>query len=172
MSTKFVSKQSNYALVLKPGVEGSRVLGTQSIPGLYVKFQAGVVDVREENIIKMIREHPSFGIDFIEIKENEVDPYTEERSELEPDHIHSEIKYGHVEKSTGAGTKPKLTPQLKKIIESEAVKMLPALLKSNPKILKEIIVNLAAEMKEKEETETKETIEETVEPTTKKIEKK
>lgn len=150
MSTKFVSKNSNYMVVLKPGIEGNRALGTHAISGLYVKFQAGVVDVKEESIIKMLREHPSFGIDFIEVKENETDPFIDAREEAEPAHIMSEVRYGHVEKTTGNIPKLKLTPQLKKLVEDEAVKMLPGLLKSNPKLLKDIILGLASEMKEKE----------------------
>ena len=147
MSTKFVSKQSNYMIVLKPGVEGSRALGTHAISGLYVKFQGGIVDVKEESIIEMLRNHPSFGIDFLEVKENETDPYKDAREGVEPDHIMSELKYGHVEKTTGNIPKIKITPQIKKLIEDEALKMLPGLLKENPKILKDIIVGLATDMK-------------------------
>ena len=151
MSTKFVSKNSNYAIVLKPGVEGSRVLGTQSIPGIYVKFVGGSVDVKEESILKMLREHPSYGLDFLEVKEGELDPLADTREEVEPGHVISDIKYGHVEKSSGTPPKVKITPQLKKILEGEALKMIPGLLKQNPEILKNIILDLAAGMKKEEE---------------------
>lgn len=150
MSTKFVSKNSNYMIVLRPGVEGNRALGTHAISGLYIKFQGGIVDVKEDSIIELLRKHPSFGTDFIEIKEEEVDPFLDTREDIEPEHVISEIKYGHSEKVVGPSKKVKLTPQLKKIIENEALKMIPGLLKSNPKILKDIILNLAAEMKTKE----------------------
>lgn len=158
MSTKFVSKNSNYMVVLKPGVEGSRALGTHSVSGLYVKFQAGIVDIKEQSIVEQLRNHPGFGIDFLEVKENEIDPYESVRDESEPAHIISEIKYGHVEKRTGTPLKTKLSPQMKKLIEGEAIKMLPGLLKSNPKILKDIITSMAADMKEKEETSTENSI--------------
>ena len=150
MSTKFVSKNSNYMIVLKPGVEGNRSLGTHAVSGLYVKFQAGVVDVKEDAIIKMLREHPGFGTDFIEIKPEEVDPYLDTRDEVEPPHVISEIKYGHSEGVKGSPKKMKLTPQMKKVIEAEALKMIPGLLKANPKILKDIITDLAEEMRSKE----------------------
>ena len=153
MSTKFVSKNSNYMIVLKPGVEGNRNLGTHAVSGLYVKFQAGVVDVKEEAIVKMLREHPGFGTDFIEVKPEEVDPYLDSREEVEPPHVISEIHYGHSEAVKGSPRKVKLTPQIKKVIEAEALKMIPGLLKSNPKILKDIIMELAAGMKEKESNE-------------------
>ena len=151
MSTKFVSKQSNYMIVLRPGVEGNRALGTHAIPGLYIKFQAGVVDVSEPSVIEMLRAHPSFGNDFIEIQDQmSEDPYLDSREEIEPVHIHSEIKYGHSEGMKGSPQKMKMSPQMKKLIESEAVKMLPGLLKDNPKILKDIIMSLASEMKANE----------------------
>jgi len=153
MSTKFVSKNSNYMIVLKPGIEGNRATGLHSIPGLYIKFQSGVVDVKEDSVVEMMRQHPSFGTDFVEVKQDEVDPFINEREEIEPTHTMTEIKYGHSEgkKSTG---KAKLTPQLKKVIEGEAIKMIPGILKSNPDLLKGIILELAAEMKAKETPKT------------------
>jgi hypothetical protein len=150
MSAKFVSKNSNYMLVLKPGIEGNRNLGTHAIPGLYIKFQSGLVDIKDEAIAEQLRSHPSCGSDFIEVKQDEVDPFSGEREEIEPGHVISEIKYGHNEKAAGTAPAAKMTPQLKKLIEAEAIKMLPGLLKSNPKVLKEIITGLAAEMKASE----------------------
>lgn len=151
MATKFVSKNSNYMIVLKPGIEGNRTLGTHAISGLYVRFQDGTVDVKEETIIESLRKHPSFGIDFVEVKQNEVDPFVDTRNEIEPPHTTTEMNYGHAEKkNVGRPPKIKLTPQLKKVIEDEAMKMIPGLLKSNPNVLKDIIVELAVEMKSKE----------------------
>lgn len=137
-------------IVLRPGIEGNRALGTHSVPGLYVKFQAGVVDVKEDSIVTMLRAHTSFGTDFVEVKQNEVDPFVDTREEIEPVHTMTEMKYGHAEGKASVGRPTKLTPQLKKVIEKEALKMIPGLLKSNPKILKDIIMELAAEMKAKE----------------------
>lgn len=161
MSTKFVSKQANYMLVLRPGVEGNRALGTHAIPGLYIKFVSGSVDIKEESQVKLMREHPSYGTDFIEVKEDEIDPFLDIRDDSEPGHVIQDIKYGHVEKAVGSPIKTKITPAMKKIIEGEAMKMLPGLLKQNPKILKDIILGLASEMKQtedkKEETSAKST---------------
>jgi len=151
MSTKFVSKNSNYMLVLKPGVEGNRALGTHAVSGLHVRFQDGSVDVRDQNIIDMLRNHPGFGNDFVEVKLDEVDPFADTREEIEPAHIVTEMKYGHAERVVGTPKAVKMTPQMKKILEKEALKMLPALLKSNPALLKDLVVGLATEMKAKEE---------------------
>ncbi|MFA7301830.1 MAG: hypothetical protein WC069_05990 [Candidatus Shapirobacteria bacterium] len=147
MSTKFVSKNSNYMVVLKPGIEGNRNLGTHAVPGLYIKFQSGVVDIKEDRIVDLMREHPSFGTDFVEVKQEEIDPFSDTREETEPGHVISEIKYGHNEKAASSPAKVKMSPALKKIIEGEAMKMLPDLLKSNPAVLKELIMGLASEMK-------------------------
>jgi hypothetical protein len=170
MSAKFVSKNSNYMVVLKPGLEGNRALGTHAIPGLYVKFLSGLVDVREESIIALMRAHPCFGTDFIEVKQEEIDPFLDQRDEVEPDHVISEIKYGHSENMKVTGNKKtKLTPALKKLIEGEAMKMLPGLLKSNPKVLKDIIMSLAADIKAQEEVKPApkaKTATKTAEPTT------
>ena len=147
MSTKFVSKNSNYMIVLKPGMEGSRVLGTSSTPGLYVKFQAGIVDVKEEAIVEMLRNHPSYGIDFQEIKQEEIDPFLSTRNDPEPDHVLIDMNYGHAEKRQGS-TKPSvMSPALKKYIEGEALKMLPTFLKENPDILKAAMESVMSEMK-------------------------
>lgn len=151
MSTKFVSKNSNYMLVLKPGVEGNRALGTHTVSGIYVRFQDGSVDVKDQNIIEMLRSHPGFGNDFVEVRPEEIDPYADSREEIEPAHIVTEMKYGHAERVTGTPKPVKVTPQMKKILEKEALKMLPALLKSNPGLLKNLVVELATEMKAKED---------------------
>lgn len=153
MSTQFVSKNSNYMVVLRSGIEGNRALGTHAIPGLYIKFVGGSVDIKEDSVAELMRNHPDCGTDgaFIEIKKDEVDPFIGIRDDSEPAHIIQDIKYGHAEKAVGTPVKVKLTPQMKKAIEGEALKMIPGLLKSNPEILKNIILDLAAGMKQKEE---------------------
>jgi hypothetical protein len=49
-----------------------------------------------------------------------------------------------------------MSPQLKKLIEAEAIKMLPGILSSNPAMLKDIILGLASEMKDSTPTKTAE----------------
>lgn len=150
MSTKFVSKNSNLMVVLKPGVPGSTITGQQPTPGIYVRFQGGTVDVKEEAILNMLRRHSGFGSDFVEIKQEESDPFEHTRKETEPDHKITEMEYGHVGKTKTSKGKTVLSPELKKIIEAEAIKMLPGLLKKNPKILKDILSGLAEEVKKDE----------------------
>jgi hypothetical protein len=107
----------------------------------------------------MLREQPGFGTEFIEIKPEEVDPYLDTREEVEPPHVMSEIKYGHSEAVKGSPKKIRMTAQMKKVIEAEALKMLPGLLKANPKILRDVITGLADEMKAKEKVQEPESTE-------------
>lgn len=161
MSVKFVSKNSNFMVVLKPGVPGSTVTGQQPQPGIYVRFQGGMVDVHEEAIVEMLRKNRGFGVDYVEVAGTEIDPYEHTRQEIEPGHNITEINYGHVGKSTKSPQKQTLTPELKKVIENEAIKILPNLLKKNPKILKDILAGLAAEAAKDEDADKKTTPKET-----------
>lgn len=147
---KFVSKNSNLMIVLRPGIPGSTITGQQPKAGLYVRFQSGTVDIKEESVAEMLRAHPDFNTGFIEVKSEDLDPYEHTRNEVEPAHILKDMKYGQAEKMVGSAKKVKLSPELKKLIENEAVKMLPGLLKSNPKILKDILTNLASEVSKSE----------------------
>ena len=154
MSVKFVSKNANYMIVLRSGVEGNRAIGTHAVPGLYVKFDSGILEVKDESIVELLRAHPSFGGDFVEIKEEAVDPFIDTRNETEPGHVIQEIKYGHAEKATGTPIKTKLTPQMKEIIQKEAIRMIPGLLRENPQILKDILSSLASEVNGAKNVET------------------
>jgi hypothetical protein len=138
-------------VVLKNGIEGNRILGTQPISGIYVKFEGGIVTIKDDKVADLLREHPSFGADFIEVQDASVDPFADTREEIEPTHVISNITYGHSEKSTGTAPKMKMTPQMKKLIEGEALKMIPGILKSNPEILRGIITDMAKDLKNKEE---------------------
>lgn len=146
MSTKFISKNSNYMVVIKPGIEWNRALGTHAIPGVYVRFVAGVATINDESIVEKMREHPSYGNEFQEVKEADIDPYSATREEVEPAHVIQEINYGRSMGVKGAAPKMKMSPEVKKLIEAEAIKMLPDLLKANPNILKEILTNLSEEV--------------------------
>jgi len=139
-------------IVLKPGIEGNRALGTHSISGLYIKFQDGVVDIKDDSIVELLRNHPSYDFDFVEVKEKETDPYSDTRVNMEPAHVTTEIIYGHAGKKEGTA-KANMSPQLKKMIQDEAIKMIPEFLKANPGILKDILSDLVKPAKEEEEKE-------------------
>ncbi len=151
MSAKFVSKNSNLMVVLSPGIPGSPITGQQPKSGIYVRFQSGVVEVKDDHLAEMLRKHQDFNIDFLEIKPEELDPYAYNRDEIEPAHVIAEIKYGHSEKLIGSKKKVKLSPEVQKLLETEAVRMLPGLLKANPQILGDILKELASAAAKKED---------------------
>jgi hypothetical protein len=146
---KFVSRNSNLMVVLKPGLPGNHLSGTAAVTGVYVKFQNGQVDVKEDSLIEMMKKHPAFNTDFIAVEENikDEDPYAYYRSEIEPTHVVSEIKYGHVEKAVSSAPKRKMPPELEAMIKAEASKMAKEML---PDLIRETIQSMKTENKDKE----------------------
>lgn len=131
---KFVSKSSNLMVVLKPGIPGNHLTGQAPVTGLYVKFSNGIVDVKEETLIEKMKLHPGFGVDYIALEEEAAsDPYAHYRKEVEPDHVITEIKYGHVEKSITPKKEYKMPPELTAMIKDEAKKIALAMLQEMSK---------------------------------------
>jgi len=131
---KFISKFSNYRVVLRPGTPGNRATGTQPVPGLYVKFESGEAEVKNEEHIKMMLEHPAFtNGDFVtEVDTAGIDPYLATRKEIEPLHNITNIEYGHVGKAENPKPVSKMSADqmanLKKIAADLAVNMLKDML--------------------------------------------
>ena len=71
---RFVSKSANLMLVLKQGFPGNHMTGTAPISGVYIKFQNGIVDVKEQSLIDLMLKHSGYNIDFISAEE-EKDPF-------------------------------------------------------------------------------------------------
>lgn len=144
---KFISKFSNYRVVLRPGTPGNRAIGTQPIPGLYIKFEGGIVEVNNEEHIEMLKKHPSFGEDrdFIAAPDDGNDPYVDERKNLEPAHNITEVKYGQAGNSMGDKPKVKLSPIQKKAIREMASDLVAELL---PKAVEAEIAKRNADKRE------------------------
>lgn len=121
---KFISKHSNYRVVLRPGIPGNRMNGTQTIPGIYIKFEGGMVDVKNEEHIKMMLEHPAFiNGSFIVAPEDKKDPYLASRKNIEPEHNISEMVHGSVGKTLTPKPTVKISEEQKKIMIESAKKM-------------------------------------------------
>lgn len=145
---KFVSKSSNLMVVLKPGLPGNHLSGTAPVTGIYVKFSNGMVDVKEDSLIEMMKKHPAFNTDFIAVEEGakEEDPYAYYRAENEPTHVISEVKYGQLEKSVSSSKPKALHPDLQNAIKAEATKMAAEMVKEMlPNLIKESIQSLKTE---------------------------
>lgn len=133
---KFLSRNSNLLVVLKPGIPASNITGTPAVYGVYAKFVDGVVEIKEKEHIKLMLAHPGCGQDFKPVEENEKDPYAYFREESEPAHTITEIKYGHAEKSYSTAKPIKIPPELEKLINSRAVEIAREML---PGMVKEVI---------------------------------
>jgi hypothetical protein len=112
---KFISKNSNLRVVLKPGIPGERLTGRIAESGIYVKFEDGVADVKDENLVKMMMEHPGYDVDYI--LSDGFDPYKGVRKSLEPEHSVVNIEYGHVGKNINPKSPAGFTPEQLKIIQ-------------------------------------------------------
>jgi len=134
---KFISKNQNLRIVLKPGIPGNPALGQPIISGLYIKFENGVANITDEKMIGLMLSHPGFNSDFIKIDDNEVDPYV--RKSVEPEHNIFEIDHGAMGKSLNP-KKLTLPPEIK----AEMSKMATAMAKEMaPKIALEILKKIA-----------------------------
>ena len=157
---KFISKNSNYRIILKHGVPAEPMTGRSAVPAVWVKFQNGIAVVNDNALCDLMLQHPGFGRDFILSEDNGSDPYAKTRSDIEPEHNITNIEYGHV----GVNLNPKprfVLPKDKQIelenyIAEEAKKLAT---KMAPTLAKELLKNLAEATKGKttaKKTETKE----------------
>jgi hypothetical protein len=139
---KFVSKNMNLRVVLSHGIPAEPMSGRNAVPGMYVKFESGLADVKDEEMVKRMLNHPALNSDFIAVEEGGRDPYADYRSEKEPEHVQTEIVYGHVGKSVG--TKPKLTIDQKKALRPMAEEMAREMFKEMaPTLMKEMLKTLS-----------------------------
>jgi len=147
---KFISKNSNYRLILKHGIPPEPITGRLAVPSVWVKFQNGIAVVNDDELVELMRRHPAFNVDFIMEEEGVADPYKSTRRDSEPVHDRVNIEYGHVGKNENPKS-PFVLPQDKQIelqnyIKEEAKKMA---LQMAPTLAKEILNNLAKSSVEK-----------------------
>lgn len=148
---KFISKNSNLRIVLRPGLQASPLAGRDAVPGIYVKFQDGVAIVNDEEHVAMMLKHPGFNVDFISPDEDK-DPYAHRRSEIEPGHVIQEMRYGHVEGVKSSAKKVPLSPEMAKLINDLAEKRVKEILPSAI----EIAIKAMAKVSKEDSVEIKE----------------
>lgn len=134
---KFFSTYQNYRVILEPGQPGNRALGTHSKSATSVKFEGGVADVDKpvnghtaDEIIAMMKAHPSYESDFISDESSSEDPYNYKRRDVEPKHTVAEVKYGNVSGSQNAGriSSPEKEKAFKDAVKAEALKLVQSML--------------------------------------------
>lgn len=128
---KFLSKHSHFRLVLRPSIPENLMAGRVGVPGLNILFQDGMATVNDLDVIKLLLAHPQYNNTFTAVKDEEEAALLAKAPNSEPEHDLSDIEYGHV----GAAKNPKkgvnLTPELKKIITDEAVRIALEIIKAN-----------------------------------------
>lgn len=147
---KFVSKQSNLRVVLRPGMPREPLSGRSAVPGLYVKFEDGIANVTADNMIEMMREHPGYQRDFIVLEDNESDPYKNNRKQQEPEHNIMEVDYGHVGKNINPKQTITFSPDQKKMVDELVRK---AVSEAAIPLATEMVKEIIAKSKEKAEEE-------------------
>ena len=142
-------------VVLKPGLPGNPIVGSPPVPGLYIRFRDGVVDVKDDEHIALMKASAGYRDgDFIAVEEETVDPFADERTSLEPEHIITEMKYGTPTGRQVTDKKPKMSPALKKFIESEAEKIAKQML---PDMVGEVLAAAKKQQVSEANTEASET---------------
>ena len=137
---KFISKNSNLHIILQPGQQFNPVTQTPPIPALSVRFQNGQADITDEAIVTKMLAHPACNQDFIVVDDVGTDPYAYRRAGSEPQHVTTEIKYGHpIGRSTTPISTP-LPPELKKLIAEQATAIATEMVKAQmPELMKEAL---------------------------------
>lgn len=139
---KFISKNTNYLLVLRQGVGENRHLGIPSVPGLYVRFESNIANIEDKETIDLMMKHKGYGTSFVVAEENK----DWESKSSEPEHILSEVKHGGIEKTVGGGKT--LSPEIKKLLKGEATKMAVEMAKEMaPLMAMELVKEMANKQK-------------------------
>lgn len=137
---KFISKNANLRIVLKHSMPAESMTGRLAVPGLYIKFENGVVNVGNEEHVEMMLAHSGFNGDFIAVKEDQIDPYKNTRKESEPDHLITEFEHGRAEKLKGSSHNVRLDPKLKDVAQKMAIEMAKEIA---PQLAKDMLVEMA-----------------------------
>jgi hypothetical protein len=120
---KFISKNSNLHIILRPGQQAQPITGTPAIPALSVRFQQGQADIQDESLIEMMMRHPGFNQDFVAVDETGTDPFAHMRADAEPQHVTTEMKFGHPVARNVAPSSTPLPPAVKKLITDQATEI-------------------------------------------------
>ena len=134
---RFISRNSNLLIVLCPGLPAQPASGLPAKPTVSVRFKDGVADVPEGELCDMMLVHAGFNSDYVSADSTGKDIYASKRTESEPTHVITELKYGTPEKVIVGNSKTKLTPEMQKIVKEAAIslakEMLPGMIESTLK---------------------------------------
>lgn len=151
---KFISRQSNYRIVLKHGQPAEPITGRIAVPGIYVKFENGIANVENEELCQMMMKHSAFKKDFIVAEEGAGNySWDASRREIEPEHNITNIEYGHVGKSLNPKAKIPLNRESQKVLKEMAIEMAQ---KMAPELAKELLKTMIEEKKKEKQNKKEE----------------
>ena len=110
-------------MVLRPSMPGNNHTGTAPTAGIFVKFENGVADVKDQAVIDMLLIHSNFGKTFMAEEQTKVDPFAAQRRDMEPEHDVTEIQFGHVGKNVNPKGPVSLTREQQAVLTEMAQKM-------------------------------------------------
>lgn len=148
---KFISKNSNYSVVLKHGQPAEPLTGRIAVNGLYVKFVNGVANVINEEIIKLMLNHPSYNRDFISVEEDKgtADPWADTRADAEPEHDILNLEHGSIVKNVNPRPKITLPRDKQKILKEMAKEMAVDMAREMaPRLAKELLDKIMLDAKQ------------------------
>ena len=166
---------SNYRIVLQHSIPAEPITGRLATPGIWVKFENGAAEVKDEKTIQMLLSHPLYKTDFVAVEEEGRDPYEDNRQPNEPIHAITKIEFGHVTSSINPQSVPQVSRETKKLVmemakemakemaaemaPNLAKQMLKEVLSQNPELVKGAlaeasgVVDLVDDITEEETTE-------------------
>jgi hypothetical protein len=127
---KFISKTNNLHIILRPGISEQPLTGTPARAAISVRFQDGVANVEQDELVEMMMRHPGFNIDYIAADEAGTDPYAYLRQDSEPAHVITEMRYGQPENRTASPVKRQLPPEIRKMVQEQATEIAKQMLPS------------------------------------------
>jgi len=118
----FISKNSNYLIILRASEPAVPAIGKPAVRGLSVRFEDGKANVEDEEMCSLLLSHKMFKTDFV-LADGEVDPFEETRGSIEPEHNILEIKGGVIAGNVNPVKKDVLNKEQKKVVKEMAEEM-------------------------------------------------
>lgn len=146
---KFISKNLNLRVVLKPGIQGERLTGRPPVAGVYGRFEQGILTVNDEATILMLKAHPAFNVDYIAVENDEQEALANAMAQRssEPEHDIINIDYGHVGKNLNPRPAMTISPEIKAFLTEQAMGMAKEMAKEMTKQALADIAGTLAEAK-------------------------
>lgn len=118
---KFFSKIGNYRILLTPNIPGNPYMQIPPVYGKSVKFNEGVAEVTDEEIINLMKNHRNFNKEFFA---EQKDPFANRRVSSEPVHEITEMEAGRAVRSVSSKPSNVISGKLEEMIKEMAVRLI------------------------------------------------